>query len=94
MLLLRWERAGRIAQVAEETLNKIYPQGISEGYSVVEKWISEEEHSYKCSPSLSSMCKKCLVLKDMYVYVFGFFLGPDQWKILYYYTLYSYFTLT
>jgi len=58
MLLLRWERAGRIAQVAEETLNKIYPQGISEGYGVVEKWISEEEHSYKCSPSVPGMYQK------------------------------------
>ncbi len=56
MLLSRWERACSMAQVAEEALAKLYPQGIIDGYSAVEKWISEEVDSYKCSASGTSKC--------------------------------------
>lgn len=38
-------------------VTKLYPQGVNDGYDVVEKWISEEANLYGCSAPVNSKCK-------------------------------------
>ena len=54
LLLVRWERACKTAQVAKETLARLCPNASGDGYSTIQKLISEESKSYECSPSLPS----------------------------------------
>lgn len=56
LLLLRWERAKKIEEIAEETLNRLLPESVSDGYVLVQAWISEEKRSYECSTPVLSEC--------------------------------------
>ena len=54
LLLVRWERTCKTAQVAKETLTRLCPNASDDGYATIQKLISEESKSYECSPSLPS----------------------------------------
>ena len=58
LLLLRWERANKVAQVAEDTFNQLMPPG---GADTVRKWLAEETECYSTPRSRSSKCTGILV---------------------------------
>ena len=69
LLLQRWERAKKVAQVAEETLSRFLPRDNTGDYVVIQKWISEEVSSYECSMSVLSECSDLLIWDGMVKFI-------------------------
>ncbi len=54
LLLIRWERAKKVAQISGETLNELLPEGECDNWAIVQMWLSEEVKSYECATFIAA----------------------------------------
>ncbi len=92
LLLIRWERAKTVAQISEETLNELLPEGECDNWAIVQMWLSEEVKSYECATSIAASTS---IIGSMAIVTsyFVLYVGPNQWKTMYYHTLHTYYDL-